>query len=508
VTGIGGASAPRAGTGGWGAGGAGGAGGTGAPNQGDKFVDVGTNPFVVTLHDPFSTFGADVDTASYDIFRRDVNLGLVPQPASVRLEEYVNYFDYDYAAPALDDAHPFGISLQAAGAIFDRQTTLLRVGIQAKNPPPFQKRPANLVFLVDVSGSMYSADKLPLVQRMLAATLEILDPQDTVAIVTYSTQVKVALPPMPVAESPAILTAIYGLAASGSTAGADGLGLAYAQARRGYIEGGINHIILCTDGDFNIGPSTTEELLAIVRRERLSGVTMTALGFGIGNLNDQMIEAIADAGNGMYSMISSAEHADRYVRERMLSTLVHVAQDVKIQVEFNPAQVAAYRLLGYENRAIADSQFRNDAVDAGEVGAGHRVTALYEIIPAGRAVPLVAGAPPIVDGTASDLLPEIGAGELVRVKVRYKAPGSSAETPATEVQAGLEAVHLRADLASCDQDLRWAAAVAALAEILKGSPYADRSFLPQIAGIIAEQAGRDADRAEMAALFAKIKSRL
>jgi Ca-activated chloride channel family protein len=486
-----------------------GASGAGGSIMGDQFVDVGTNPFVATSHDPFSTFAADVDTASYDIFRRDVNLGLLPQPASVRLEEYVNYFRYQYPAPTVEDAHPFRISLEAAGDVFDRRTALLRVGIQAVQPPPFQKRPANVVFLVDVSGSMADADKLPLVKRMLAGTLGILDAErDTVAVVTYSAQALVRLGPTPVSQAAAITRVIDGLVASGGTAGADALGLAYQEARRGYIEGGINHIVLCTDGDFNIGPSSTDELLKIVKRERASGVTMTGLGFGAGNLNDQMLEAISDAGNGMYAMISNAEQADRYVEERMLSTLVHVAKDMKIQVEFNPARVAAYRLLGYENRAIADNQFRNDTVDAGEVGAGHRVTALYELVLAGRSVPVVMGAPAVRAGDAATVLPEISADDLVLVKVRYKTPAADVEAPAAEVQTALPARDLRANLATCDPDLRFAAAVAALAEILKHSPYADRSFLPQIEAILNAEAAHDADRAELASLFGRIKPRL
>ncbi len=276
-------------------------------NAGDKYVAVGTNPFVTTSHDPLSTFAVDVDTASYDIFRRDVNLGTLPQPASVRLEEYVNDFPYDYPAPAAADSNPFTISLGAAAGMFDRGTALLRVGIQAFDPPPAQKRPANLVFLVDVSGSMQSEDKLPLVQRLLRDTLEILAPTDQVSIVTYAGDTRVRLGPTPVSDSARITDVIDGLSAGGSTYGAGGLTLAYEQARAAFIDGGINHIVLCTDGDFNVGPSSTTELLAIVKQQRDSGVTLTALGFGIGNLNDQMMEAISDAGNGIYGMISSAD---------------------------------------------------------------------------------------------------------------------------------------------------------------------------------------------------------
>ena len=371
-------------------------------NAGDKYAAVGTNPFVTTSYDPLSTFAVDVDTASYDILRRDVNLGMLPQPASVRLEEYVNDFSYDYPAPTAADPNPFTISLGAAAGVFDRGTALLRVGIRAFEPPPSEKRPTNLVFLVDVSGSMHSEDKLPLVQRILRDTLEILAPTDTVSIVSYAGDTQVRLEPTPVSESARIVAVIDGLNAAGSTAGAAGLTLAYQQAHAAYIDGGINHILLCTDGDFNVGPSTTDQLLAIVKQERDSGVTLTALGFGIGNLNDQMMEAISDAGNGVYGMISNPTQADQYASERMLSTLVHVANNMKVQVQFNASRVAAYRLLGYEDRAVADSDFRNDKVDGGEVGAGHHVTALYELVLTGTAIPTPTGAPDVLRRSAGE----------------------------------------------------------------------------------------------------------
>jgi Ca-activated chloride channel family protein len=492
-------------------------GGAGSPlpppsvtNAGDKYVAVGTNPFVTTSHDPLSTFAVDVDTASYDIFRRDVNLGMLPQPASVRLEEYVNDFSYDYPVPAAAEPKPFTISLGAASGLFNRGTALLRVGIQAFDPPAGDKRPTNLVFLVDVSGSMQTEDKLPLVQRILRDTLEILAPTDTVSIVSYAGDTQVRLQPTPVSESAKITAVIDGLDAAGSTAGAAGLTLAYDQARAGYIDGGINHILLCTDGDFNVGPATTDELLAIVKQQRDSGVTLTALGFGIGNLNDQMMEAISDAGNGVYGMISNPIQADRYASERMLSTLVHVANNMKVQVQFNPARVSAYRLLGYEDRAVADSDFRNDNVDGGEIGAGHRVTALYEVVATGQVVPTPTGAPDVVEGppVTTDAQPTFAADDAVRVSVRYQAVGDAADAPAHEVNVSLPSAALGTNLSAADADLRWAASVAAYAEILKQSPFADRSALPTIETVVTDQAGRDADRTEFAQLFAKAKPML
>lgn len=484
--------------------GLGGAGGT----SGDRVVPVGTNPFVATAHDALSTFGADVDTASYDLFRRDVNLGGLPQPASVRLEDYVNYFSYDYPAPAANGTTPFQISLAAAKNVFDRRTTLLRVGIQAITPPPAGKRPVNVVFLMDVSGSMQSPDKLPLAQRIATNALNVLDPSDTVSIVTYASGTQVRLAPTPVAQRAAIVAAIAGLVAGGSTAGGAGLNLAYEQAAKGYVDGGINHVVLCTDGDFNVGPSSTAELLALIRAKRATGVTLTALGFGVGNLNDAMMESVSNAGNGMYAMISNADQADNYAQNRLLSTLVHVAKDMKIQVEFNPAHVAAYRLLGYENRDIADTNFRNDVIDGGEVGAGHRVTALYELVLAGEQLPLKAGQPAIQDGPPNDVVREVGASDMVLVKVRWKPLDATDATPAVEVNASLAPEGCADSLGTADADLRWTAAVAAFAEILKRSPFADATFLPEIDATVAAQATRDGDRAEFNMLYTLARPRL
>jgi Ca-activated chloride channel family protein len=471
-------------------------------NATDSFKDVGTNPFVAVEHDPFSTFAADVDTASYDLFRRDVQLGMLPQPASVRLEEYVNYFAYDYEAPEPGETPPFQISLGAAPNILDTPTTLLRVWIAAQANPAYVKRAANVVFLVDISGSMNTPDKLPVVQVLLDHTIDTLDQDDTVAIVTYASGTSVALEPTRVAEADRIRGVIAGLQAAGSTAGAAGLDLAYAQAQAGFKTGGINHIILCTDGDFNVGPSSTKELLRQIKEKRTTGVTLTAVGFGIGNLNDAMMEAVSDAGNGIHAMVSDADYARRYAEERMLSTLVHVAKDMKIQVEFNPQFVAAYRLLGYENRAIADDDFRDDSVDAGEVGAGHRVTALYELVMAGDSIPMPDGAEAPKEGEPVQGDREIDAKDLVLVKVRYKDVNAGEQDAALEVSASLPPERVGDSYRDGDANMQWATAVAAFAEILKQSPYANRDYMGTIETIVSEQAARDEDRTEFAKLFA------
>jgi Ca-activated chloride channel family protein len=475
---------------------------------GDKYEPVGTNPFVLTEFDPLSTFAVDADTASYDIFRRDVNAGQLPEPASVRLEEYVNNFAYHYLPPSEEAEDPFAIHLAAAPSLYDTGTLLVRVGIQGKQAPA-ERGPANLVFLVDVSGSMASEDKLPLVKVVLGEALDLLGPDDKVSIVTYAGYTTVALAPTPVSDQATIQGVIDGLGAGGSTAGASGITLAYEQATAGFIEGGINHVVLCTDGDFNVGISSNEALLELIKQERQTGITLTALGFGSGNLNDSMMEQVSNAGNGMYSVISSADQAISYANERLLSTMIHIAKDMKIQVEFNQDQVLAYRLLGYEDRAIADDEFRDDTVDAGEIGAGHRVTALYEVVTVGEAVPAPDGAPELLDGDAYTGPVEVDANDLVLVKVRYKQPGASESDPAKEVAASLPASAAASSYEELDVDFRWAVAVATFAEILKQSPYARVDQLETIDTIVSsDPEATSGPHGEFAGLFARARTLL
>jgi Ca-activated chloride channel family protein len=469
---------------------------------GHDFDAPGTNPFVMADHDPLSTFAVDVDTASYDVFRRDVEDGILPDPDSVRLEEYVNFFTYDY--PVADPAAevPFSISLAAAPSAVEAGLTLLRVGIQGKAPPPEDSaRPANLVFLVDTSGSMNEADRLPLAQQVLRQTLDLLKPADTVAIVSYAGDTSVRLAPTAAAQRDGIASAIDALVSSGGTNGASGIELAYAQAQAAFLQGGINHVILCTDGDFNVGVSDTASLVELIRQKRQTGVTFTALGFGRGNLNDGMLEAISNAGNGFYGVISSEARAAEYVNERMLSTISLIARDTKVQVEFNPELVTAYRLLGYENRAIADQDFRDDIVDAGEIGAGHRVTALYELVLAGATLPAVEGAPAPTSGATYSGVREVAAEDLVEVKVRYKHVDAGTSDAALEVAQSLAPSAIASELAGADLDLRWASAIAAFVEVLKGSPYAASVDLDALDATFAAQSERDDARAEFYELF-------
>ena len=480
----------------------------GAPDPDEPDEAPATNPFVMAAHDPQSTFAADVDTASYQIFVGRVGLGMLPDPTTVRVEEFVNFFSYDYEAPDPEGEVPFAISLAAAASPFRAGTSLLRVGIQGRQPPAEEKKPANLVFLVDVSGSMSAANKLPLVQHVLEQTLELLDPSDTISIVTYASSTGVRLGPTAVEQKSTILAAIQGLSAGGSTAGASGIELAYEQAQAAFIDGGLNHVLLCTDGDFNVGTSSTSGLVDLIEDKRRTGITLTVLGFGYDNLNDGMIESITNAGNGTYAFLGNEDMATDFVWERLLSTMCYIAQDMKIQVEFNAELVVAYRLLGYENRAIADEDFTDDTVDAGEIGAGHTVTALYEIVLAGEEPPQPAGAPEPEDGTPFDGELDVAADELCVVKVRYKNVGATESTPALQVDAALREADLAGLMESADADLQWAASVAALAEILKGSPFADEAHLSAIAELIGSNCAGDPDREELNALLPTVRSLL
>jgi Ca-activated chloride channel family protein len=464
---------------------------------------VAASPFVLTESDPLSTFAADVDTASYDIFRRSLLNGRAIEPNEVRVEEYVNYFHYDYPPPKAGTQVPFAVDLVAGTPIAGQPTKILRVGLQGAVES--QRRAANLVFLVDVSGSMLAENKLPLVQKTLRAALDVLAPSDTVSIVSYAAGTSVRLKPTEVREQSRIATVIGGLNAGGGTDGASGIELAYAQAEAALREDGINHVILCTDGDFNLGVTDNDALVQLIERKRKSGVTLTALGVGERN-NDAMMERVSNAGNGNYSVLYNEDQALSYAHQRLLATMVHIAKDVKIQVEFNPAHVYAYRLIGYEDRALEDQQFRDDRVDAGEVGSGHQVTALYE---------LALGAQDLPRGTyASDLrasVPEEGneidPGDLVRVRLRWKKPGASEQDAASEALFGLARDALLEEPDELDGDTLWAFAVASLAERLRQSPYLVGVNLNALGDQLATLVGTSPERAELLSLWPKALQR-
>lgn len=410
---------------------------------------------------PVSTFSVDVDTGSYANVRRMLGEGRLPPTAAVRTEELLNYFRYDYPRPSGRD-EPFTISTDMAVTPWNPDSRILRIGLAGYDLPREDRPPVNLVFLVDTSGSMHSTDKLPLVKCALALTAERLGPEDRVAIVTYAGSTRVALPST--GDKAAVIAAIAGLEAGGSTAGAAALALAYDEARRSFREGGVNRILLATDGDFNVGVVNREALVDTVSREREAGISLTALGFGTGNFNEAMMEQIADHGNGNYFYIDGPAEAAKVLDEELASTLFTIAKDVKVQVEFNPAYVAEYRLLGYENRKLAEQDFANDAVDAGEIGAGHQVTALYEIVPTGAPgwIPerrYAANRPPAAEGARNS--------EMAVVRLRYKLPDGA---QSLLLERPIAARSIRQARAPAD-DLAFAVAVAGYGQKLRGDPY-------------------------------------
>jgi len=415
-------------------------------------------PVRFVRNEPVSTFSVDVDTGAYANVRRFLTAGQLPPRDAVRTEELINYFRYDYPMPESRGA-PFSVTTDMMATPWNADTRLLRIGLRGYDLPRRDRPAANLVFLVDVSGSMASADKLPLVKTALAGLARKLSARDRVSIVVYAGAAGLVLEPTN--DERHIVAALDRLQAGGSTAGGAGLQLAYQVARDNMIEGGVNRVILATDGDFNVGVSDTKALIEMVERQRDSGVTLTTLGFGEGNYNEAMMEQVADHGNGNHAYIDSALEAKKVLGDEMGSTLFTIARDVKIQVEFNPAQVSQYRLLGYENRALREEDFDNDAVDAGDIGAGHQVTAIYEIVPVGMKGWI---APRRYDEPAAG--GALRSRELAFVKLRYKLPdGRTSRLIEQPVPAGL----MWNKMAPAP-DFRFAAAVAAYGQLLRGDP--------------------------------------
>lgn len=427
------------------------------PNA-ERYADVPPNPVQRVVEQPVSTFSIDVDTGSYSNLRRMIGWGQRPPADAVRVEELLNYFDYADEAPA-SRAQPFAVHTELASAPWNAHRLLLRVALKAYEVPASQLPPSNLVFLVDTSGSMQDADKLPLVKQALRELVLQMRPQDRIALVVYAGSAGLVLPPTSGAERGTIIEALDRLEAGGSTNGGAGIELAYRIAREATIDGGVNRVVLATDGDFNVGTTDQSTLEAFVAEQRKHGIALSTLGFGQGNYNDAMAEQLANIGDGNHAYIDSPREARKVLRDEMAGTLLTVAKDVKIQVEFNPAQVAEYRLVGYENRQLKREDFANDAVDAGDIGAGHDVTALYEIALVGSGgewnAPLkyATGARTPATGTA---------GELATVRLRYKAPDGGASRL-------MERPVRRADIAAhASPALQWAAAVAAYGERLRG----------------------------------------
>ena len=447
----------------------------------ENYTHRDTNPVQLVSEQPVSTFSIDVDTGSYTNVRRMLNEGQLPPANAVRAEEFINYFDYGYTPPA-NRAQPFSVTTELAPAPWNAKRQLLLVGIQGYRVPKEAIPASNLVFLIDTSGSMNEPAKLPLLQASLKQLVRELRKQDRVAIVTYAGNAGIALPSTPGDQHATIDAAIDNLQAYGSTNGGAGIDMAYAQAEQGFINGGVNRVILSTDGDFNVGKVSEEPLKTEIEDKRKSGIALTTLGFGEGNYNDAMAVMLADAGNGSHHYIDSLQEGRRVLVDEMSSTLLTIARDVKIQVEFNPTQVQEYRLIGYEKRMLKREDFNNDKVDAGDIGAGANVTAIYEITPKGSDAARVDALRYIEDVQQK---PSASRGsELAFLRLRYKLPDQSQsrliETP---IAAQPEA--------SASSRLRYAAAVAAFADALRGGQYLDGFGYAQIAKLAASARGDD-----------------
>ncbi len=468
-------------------------------STGESYAPIHENPFKPLTDDAYSalsTFGIDVDTASYANARRFLNMKQAPPPNAVRLEEFINAFDYDLPAPTGE--HPFSVTVESASAPWAPRHRLVRIGLKGASFEKEERPASNLVFLLDVSGSMKNDDKLPLLVASLKLLVEQLDERDRVAIVTYANGSRLVLPATSGADKDRILASLNGLTAGGSTHASDGIQKAYAIAQEHLVEGGVNRVLLATDGDFNVGLTQEGELEAFITEKAKSGVFLTVLGFGTGNLKDSKAEILADRGNGNYAYIDTLNEAHKVLVREMGGTLVTIAKDVKLQVEFNPSHVSSYRLLGYENRKLAAQDFRNDKKDAGEIGAGHTVTALYEVVPVGLAplpgaVQLKYQASLVDEADADAVADRMANPEMLTVNLRYKRPnedtGREFAVPFMDGELGF---------AEASTDFRFAASVASFGMVLRHSAHRGDVDLGQVYDWAAEALGADphGDRAE------------
>lgn len=441
------------------------------PNR-DQYDGQEISPVKVVANEPVSTFSVDVDTGAYTNARRFLTDGMEVPKAAVRTEEFINYFRYDYPLPE-DRSRPFAVHTDVAASPWNTSSRLVRIGLSGYDLPKQERPAANLVFLLDVSGSMSSPDKLPLVKTAMRGLAGKLTDKDRVSIVVYAGAAGLALEPT--SNEAEIRSALNQLQAGGSTAGGAGLELAYRIAEDSFIDGGVNRVILATDGDFNVGVSDRDQLIEMIEKKRESGTTLTVLGFGRGNLNDAMMEQIANHGNGNYAYIDSALEARKVLGDEMGATIFTIAKDVKIQVEFNPAVVSQYRLIGYENRALREEDFDNDAIDAGDIGAGHQVTALYEVVPVGAKGWIGKRRYETAPDSAARRL----AAEAAHIKLRYKLPDGDTSRL---IQYTLPANALRTQRAPSG-DFAFASAVAAFGQKLRGDSLLGDYSYTQIASM-------------------------
>ena len=425
------------------------------------------NPFLLARDHPLSTFSIDVDTASYSNVRRFLENGKLPPPDAVRIEELINYFVYDYQPPG--DETPFSAHVEVASCPWNPQHRLARIGLKGKEIEEQERAAANLVFLLDVSGSMNEPNKLPLLKSAMGMLVQHLSDHDRVSIVVYAGAAGVVLPSTSCKEKPTILASLDRLQAGGSTAGSEGIQLAYRVAGDNCTAESVNRVILCTDGDFNVGITNQGDLVRLIEEKAAEGVFLTCLGFGMGNYKDSTLEKLADKGNGNYAYIDTIHEARKVLVEQLAGTLVTIAKDVKIQVDFNPALVGAYRLIGYENRMLRAEDFRDDTKDAGEIGAGHTVTALYELIPAGKEAHLRQAEPSKYQQTVQPT-EAAASDELLTLRLRYKQPAAetSDETSFSVSDAGKS-------LVGASGDFRFAAAAACFGMLLRDSEHKGES---------------------------------
>lgn len=464
----------------------------------ETYKEIKENSFVAVAQQPVTTFSADVDRAAYANVRRIIGYGQIPPKDAVRIEEMVNYFDYDYPTPEEGSASPLRVSPELAPAPWNPNHLLLRIGLQAKKIDLAKAPPSNIVFLIDVSGSMDEENKLPLLKSSFKMLLGQLRPDDKIAIVTYANGTKVALPSTSVKDKEKIIKVLDNLYASGGTSGGRGIQLAYEQAQKSFIKNGNNRIILATDGDFNIGINNTTDLEKFIEKQRESGIYMSVLGFGIGNYRDDMAETIADKGNGNYAYIDNITEAKKVLVNELSGTLFAVAKDVKLQLEFNPKYVKEYKLIGYENRMLANEDFTNDKKDAGEIGAGHTVTALYELVPS--------------DGKVaqslryqSQELNEKGKGnELGFLKIRYKDPKVK-DAKSVEITEPL--VFNKKALKETSADYRFAASVAEFGILLRDNSNKANATYDQVIELAEGAIGKDPEgyRKEFVRLVKSVK---
>lgn len=449
----------------------------------ENYSAIVENDFLAVVQNPLSTFSIDVDEASYSNIRRFIQSGNVPPAGAVRIEEMINYFDYEYPQPLFDD--PFSITTEIGECPWNRSHRLVHIGLQGKTIATANLPPSNMVFLVDVSGSMDEPNKLPLVKASLKMLTDQLRDKDRVAIVVYAGNAGVVLPSTNGSEKARIEEAIDGLEAGGSTAGGEGIKLAYDIALDNFLREGNNRVILATDGDFNVGVSSDDELVRLIEKKRQSGVFLSVLGFGTGNYQDSKMQQLADKGNGNHSYIDNISEARKLLVNEFGSTLFTIAKDVKVQIEFNPAKVAAYRLIGYENRLMAAEDFNNDRKDAGEIGSGHTVTALYEIIPVGVRSKFIKSTDSLKYQSNGKAIIEQSP-ETMTIKMRYKSPQGDTSRLLTRAIADSTT-----PLESTSDNFRFSAAVASFGMILRNSEYKQASSNEMIMKLANSAKGND-----------------